>query len=501
MRIDVVTLFIAGVARRSSAMPQPDSLHNLFVNGHDDYHARRNRDSLLSRSHHEGTQRDENHPDSNQDNIEDLSNARFRHLRRQDGEVRSQSRHEESILDRDLHASHQGHNIRKGSFEPCQGSLDVCKSMCRWLKLSTEDASFKKGVEVCPLFEGQLAACDYKFPERRSAGSPEDPLDCALNIMRSKVLETDVAATVDELDTCLQAVPESEKSNCHFAMDLMESEIKDYREEQVLRSHAQVVKKELNVAIMAAKASLKSKLRVVEAMGSLVKALQHAEEVPGHYLTGTIHIARKFLDKLGRIVPVVDELEDSQVEGRIALDTKDAFRAEQAVLRLSAAMEDAERLEISRPLEQAEKVQDNLLLLSAAEEDLNAAIIQANSSWSTVSHMGHTLERLRNAIDLCKEMGVLNRVSDGERTYQLLHDVQSAHLDISAAIDQGESSEASGEDGEGAIATLRESIEAAEAVHLHRDVDVATDVLHELMHLQAEKSRHLADNRDSGGRA
>merc|ERR1719276_586477 len=101
-------------------------------------------------------------------------------------------------------------------------------------------------------------------------------------------------------------------------------------------------------------------------MDSLSLALADAEEVPGHYLTETIHAAREFLDKL----------EDSQDEGQEALDAKDAYSAEQAILRLSTAMEDAERLEINRPLDKAEAMEDDLMRLSAAVEDLNAAIIQ-----------------------------------------------------------------------------------------------------------------------------
>jgi len=63
---------------------------------------------------------------------------------------------------------------------PCSGDPIVCKTMCRWLKMSNKDTN-----ENCKLFEWQLRSCNYTAIEERPAGSSTDPMDCAVNFLRT----------------------------------------------------------------------------------------------------------------------------------------------------------------------------------------------------------------------------------------------------------------------------------------------------------------------------
>jgi len=343
-------------------------------------------------------------------------------------------------------------------------------------------------MKVCPGVENRLKECDYKPEEKRAASAHPHPFDCAVTILQESVLEGQLESAVNRLIACSEEIPEEEKNRCRDASALLDVEFNHWRADTAAREEANVQREQLEAAIEEGQAALDRKARVREAMASLSGALQTAEVVPGFYVRETIHFARRLLRDLNPVALVLEELERAKEDGRQALDSKDSYSSEQAILRLGIVMNKAEDYEIGQPLDEAQALEEDLELLSSAAEEMNAAIVQANSSHATVSCMGKSLTRLQSSIDAARELGITRRVQEAEHVFGDLFDLKMAYIEMKAAILQGEAAIAAGVGETSAIAELELALNSSAAVSLHKALPTAVDVLHELVRLQGEHS-------------
>lgn len=334
--------------------------------------------------------------------------------------------------------------------------------------------------------------CHYILPEKRREGVPSDLMDCAVQDLRGHVDVAEIAQAVDELSACLGRVPQRAKQECHIAVDSLERELEYFRKEADARAQADTQRERLNAAVERGKEALETKEGAQAAMDGIAAVLADAEQVPGPYITDAIHDARSLLVQLGPIPLVLAELGQAQEEGRAALGAKDAYLSEQAILRLGSTMNDAEELEMD--VEPAAKLEDDLMSLASAAENLNAAIVQANSSWSTVSSMGKSLERLRETTDAYRELGLTERLEEATGIFNRLFDKKMAFVAIRASIMEGEVALSEGEGESEAIDSLEAAVNDAKTVKLHRGLPVAVDVLHALLRqADAKASEQVGD--------
>jgi len=306
--------------------------------------------------------------------------------------------------------------------------------------------------------------------------------------LRNSVHESDTAKAVDQLSECLDRVPDGEKEQCHVAIESLDRSLEQFHAEADLRDQANTQRERLNAAMARGERALEEKGGAQDAIDEIASILEDAEQVPGPYLTDTIHLARNILVQLGPIPLVYDELDQAEEDGRAALEAKDAYRSEQAILRLGSAMNKAEELEMDERLKLAEVLEDDLSSLASAAEELNAAIVQANSSWSTVSSMGKSLERLRSATDEYRGQGLSERLPEAAEVFDRLFEKKMAYVAIRASTMEGEVALAEGEGESEAIDSLEAAVNDAKKVKLHRGLPVAEDVLHELFHQEGSKA-------------
>lgn len=399
-----------------------------------------------------------------------------------------------SLSKRSVGDRHSARRQHSSSGIQCHPGKPGCKSVCHWLMLSENDESWRPSgsggppLSSCPLFESQLAMCHYVLPEKRREGAPSDPMDCAVQVLQSYVHEVDVAKAVDKLTDCLGNMPVAEKHECHDAVDALDVELEFFRAEADFRAQADVQRERLDAAVARGEEALETKEGAQAAMDAIAAVLADAERVPGHYLTDTIHGARSLLGQLGPIPLVLEELGDAQEEGRAALEAKDAYRSEQAILRLGSTMNEAEELEMDTALKPAAQLEEDLSSLASAAENLNAAIVQANSSWSTVSRMGKSLERLREAADVYRELGLTDREEEAMTVFNRLFEKKMAFVAIRASIVEGEVALSEGEGESEAVDSLEDAVSDAKKVKLHRGLPVAVDVLHALLRQEDVKA-------------
>lgn len=376
----------------------------------------------------------------------------------------------------------------------CDPGTSGCKSVCRWLGFSAENEHYEHSrgggppTQVCLEVEERLEECDYVPQEDRKASAPSHPFDCAVTILRQNVLERQLQITVDRLLACLEEIPDAEKGDCRAASALLDVELGHWRGDARARAEAAAQREQLEAAIDEGKTALETKVRTREAMASLSEELEAAEAVPGFYLRETIHIARGMLLDLNPIALALEELALASKDGQKALESKDGYRCEQAILRLGIAMNNAEEYEIEQPLNDAEALEADLERVSSAAEEMNAAIVQANSSHATVSCMGKSLARLQSSIDAAKEVGITRRVREAERVFSGLFDLKMAFIEMKAAILQGETAIAAGVGESLAIDELELALNSSAAVSLHKALPTAVDILHELVRVQGEHS-------------
>jgi len=291
--------------------------------------------------------------------------------------------------------------------DPCQPETDGCKSMCRWLKMTDRSTG-----TTCPLFEWQLKACEYTPPEDRVVSSEEEPLDCAVNLMRTFVLPSQVDEYVTNLGECINGLPERSNATCHVALGLVRNEISDWRKEAKLKGDAAAMRKELEQGCRDAQEALDSKQNVEEMVQKLTELLERSEELPGHYLVEDVHTAREFLDKLAPIPAVREQLEDALADGKEAFATVNLFRVKEAIVWLHVAVSKAVKFSIGPPTDEATETLDKLVVLKEALEDLNSAIFTGNVSTGTKSGVPEAMDQLTSSMQRCRDAGLTNEMAE-----------------------------------------------------------------------------------------
>jgi len=317
--------------------------------------------------------------------------------------------------------------------EPCQSGTDDCKSMCRWLKMTDRSTGTS-----CPLFEWQLKACEYTPPEDRVASSGEEPLDCAVNLMRTFVLAAEVGEYVTNLDECINGLPDKANATCHVALGLVRNEISDWKKESKLKEDASVMRVELKQAASDAQEALDTKTNIDEMIAKLTDLLERSEELPGHYLVEDVHTARTFLDKLAPIPAVRGQLVDALADGKAAFTTVSLFRVKEAIVWLHVAVAKATKFDIGPPTEEAAATLDSLVVLKEALVDLNSAIFSGNVSTGTKSNVPEAMSKLTSSMQRCRDAGLTNEMAEARNLLAGLEEMNSAVIAEQNATGAGE---------------------------------------------------------------
>jgi len=284
----------------------------------------------------------------------------------------------------------------------CEPGMEGCKSMCWWLKMTDKDRSTS-----CPLFERPLVTCGYAGyieVQDRVGGAVGDPLDCTVELVRKTVSGSDVDYYVGELQSCVAALPEDVNTTCKMPLSLLRAEISDWKTEVSLKARAQIIGKQLLVAIAEAKAALESMTNQDESIDKLSHLLKTAEELPGHYLADKIRTARAYLDRLAPIPAVREELESALSDGRTAMSQQGLFAVNAAIIWIRSAIHKAERVELGEPLPIANHLLEDLVKLKSVLLELQDATFDGNVSIGTKSEMPQAIQGLKLA--LAKAAGV-----------------------------------------------------------------------------------------------
>lgn len=316
---------------------------------------------------------------------------------------------------------------------PCQQGTDGCKSMCRWLKMTDRNTG-----TTCPLFEWQLKACEYTPPEDRVDPAADEPLDCAVNLMRTFVLASEVSDYVTNLDECINGLPERTNATCHVALGLVRNELSDWKKEAQLKADAGIMRKELQQAATDAQAALDTKTNIEDMIAKLTDLLERAEELPGHYLVEDVHTARKYLDKLAPIPAVREQLEDALADGKDAFTTVSLFHVKEAIVWLHVAVAKATKFDIGPPTEEAKETLDDLVVLKEALVDLNSAIFSGNISVGTKSNVPEAMGKLTSSMQRCRDAGLSNEMSEASNLLSQLEELNSAVIAEENATTVGE---------------------------------------------------------------
>jgi hypothetical protein len=179
-----------------------------------------------------------------------------------------------------------------------------------------------------------------------------------------------------------------------------------------------------------------------------------------------------------------------------ALDSKRGI--ENSITTLYSALEEASEMEMSLGVGKAQGLLAKLNIIQPARDELKAAILQANVSMHTVSGMDAGLVRLNAAIELNRKLELFAMVPPAERVRDELMLVKKTYVGVKAAIMQGQLALKAEEGEEAAITELNSAIENADKIDLHKGLPIAVDLLHELMHMNAQHQQLQAAMDPSG---
>jgi len=293
----------------------------------------------------------------------------------------------------------------KATHRVCNPQDDGCTSMCKWLKMTDRDINGQ-----CPLFEWQLKSCDYTPPDQRVAGAEPEPIDCAVDLMRTNVLEADVSNYINQLDVCIDGLPTKVNATCYVGLGLLRSEIGDWKAEARLKDDADVLRQEIGNVTVIAKEALQTKTNEQAAIDMLTGVLSKAEQLPGHYLVDEVHEARGYLDVLGPIPAVRKQLKAAMLDGKEAFKTTSLYRVKEAMVWLHVAVNKGVRFKLDEPVPMAKQMLNRLGGLKDALIDLKSASFQGNVSFSTQSNVPEAVVRLRGAIAAATAAGLENKM-------------------------------------------------------------------------------------------
>jgi tetratricopeptide (TPR) repeat protein len=293
----------------------------------------------------------------------------------------------------------------KATHRVCNPQEEGCTSMCKWLKMTDREINGQ-----CPLFEWQLKSCDYTPPSERVEGAEAEPMDCAVDLMRTNVLEADVSNYINQLDVCIEGLPTKINATCYVGLGLLRSEIRDWKAEARLKDEAEVLREEIGNVTVIAKEALDTKTREQEAIDKLTAVLAKSEQLPGHYLVEEVHTARGYLDVLGPIPAVRKQLKAAMLDGREAFTTTSLYRVKEAMVWLHVAVNKGVRFKLDEPVPTAKRMLERLGGLKEALIDLKEASFQGNVSFATLSNVPEAVVRLRGAIAAATAAGLESKM-------------------------------------------------------------------------------------------
>jgi len=303
--------------------------------------------------------------------------------------------------------------VGASSNSTCHPSSDKgCQSMCLNLKMTddkSKDGEAAAASNSCPLFEWSMKSCGYMMPESREKAE-ENPMDCAVNILRMNVMPAEINATVQLLQKCVDDVPAEDATKCRAGFTLIKNEITAWNAETVLKMKAKDLRKTLYLAITKAGAAYKTKSNEQEAIDALTGALELAEDLPGHYLTEDIYTAREFLDKLGPIPPVRAELEAAIQQGKMAMNTKSFYPVQNAVVRLNISILGADEISLGAPLPAGKQLLKDLDDLKSVLVNFKESIADANVSLGTKTGMHESITALNSSLIRAEMVGLTEQV-------------------------------------------------------------------------------------------
>jgi len=304
---------------------------------------------------------------------------------------------------------------------PCEPGSSGCKSMCRWLKMTDRNTG-----SSCPLFEWQLKSCEYTPPEDRIEPSEGEPLDCAVNLMRTFVLASELNEYVGQVEECIDGLPGRTNATCHVGLDLVRNEISDWKKETKLKERAEILRTELRQAASDSQQALDTKTNIEEMIAKLTELLARSEELPGHYLVEDVHKARRYLDKLAPIPAVREQLKDALKGGKRAFATVNLFHVKEAIVWLHVAVAKATKFDVGPPTEEAGETLDDLVVLKEALEDLKSAVFSGNVSVGTKSNVPEAMQKLTTSMQRCRDAGLTDEMAEARDLLTQLEDLNFA---------------------------------------------------------------------------
>jgi len=321
------------------------------------------------------------------------------------------------------------------------------------------------------MFEWQLKTCDYTLPEDRSSDAGVDPLDCAVSLLRTKVISADVGGYVQRLDSCVHGLPPEVNATCNVAIALVENEIKDWNDESTLKAEAADMKDELAKATEQAKNAMKTRTGEQEAVNELSEALSKAEKLEGHYLVENVHRARRVLDKLAPIPAIRGQLKAAMEDGGRVFKSLSLFRAKEAIVWLEVAIAKAEKYQVGTQVPEALLMLKNLKNFKAAMLELQEANFAGNVSLATKSGVHESVVSLQLAIKSAKAAGLENKMVGVNRLLRGLEELDIAVINAKNATAQAvEILEVAGNKGQSglveAVGNLNSTVEKAYALGL-----------------------------------
>jgi hypothetical protein len=293
----------------------------------------------------------------------------------------------------------------KATHRVCNPQEEGCTSMCKWLKMTDREINGQ-----CPLFEWQLKSCDYTPPGERVEGAEPEAMDCAVDLMRTNVLETDVPNYINQLDVCIEGLPTKINATCYVGLGLLRSEIRDWKAEARLKDEAEVLREEIGNVTEIAKEALQTKTNEQGAIDKLMGVLAKSEQLPGHYLVEEVHTARGYLDVLGPIPAVRKQLKAAMLDGKEAFKTTSLYRVKEAMVWLHVAVNKGVRFKLDEPVPTAKRMLERLGALKDALIDLKSASFQGNVSFTTQANVPEAVVRLRGAIAAATTAGLENEM-------------------------------------------------------------------------------------------
>lgn len=398
-------------------------------------------------------------------------------------QTRMQRVRSSSLLQQFGQAEHEGDFAIGGSSNStCHPSTDKgCSSMCLNLKMTDDKAKDGEADDSnsCPLFEWSMKSCGYTMPESREK-KEENPMDCAVNILRMNVMPAEINATVKLLEKCVEDVPAEDAGKCRAGFTLIKNEIIAWNAEMALKMKAKDLRKTLYIAITKAGAAFKTKSNEQDAIDALSGALELAEDLPGHYLTEDIYTAREFLDKLGPIPPVRAELEAAIRDSKSAMNEKAFYQVRNAVVRLNVSIVGADEMNLGTPLPAAKQLLKDLGELSSVLVNFKDSIADANISLGTKTGMGESITALNSSLIRAELVGLTDQVPLAKGMLKKLVKCDTALENLKQASGHGRMVLTAGHQGleplSDAILWLNSTVAQAEAFSVGDDELILTAV-------------------------